>query len=117
MVSTRQRFLTFRGLSPKQIPLTNLIGPSKQLPQVGWNAKLMTGRAVPWAFTVEKFMNKEEYKDCLRLLCDFDAISDKAERVNITLPSRVLRRFDFLAQEAGDSRYGCIARMVASQRA
>lgn len=52
----------------------------------------MTGRAVPWAFTVEKFMNKEEYKDCLRLLCDFDAISDKAERVNITLPSRVLRK-------------------------
>ena len=41
---------------------------------------------------------------------DLAALSDKAERVNITLPARVLRRIDAAAKEAGESRSGYIAR-------
>lgn len=41
---------------------------------------------------------------------DLAALSDKAERVNITLPSRVLRRIDAAAKAAGESRSGYIAR-------
>ena len=41
---------------------------------------------------------------------DLAELSDKAERVNITLPARVLRRIDRAAKEAGESRSGYIAR-------
>ena len=42
---------------------------------------------------------------------------DTVERVNITLPRRVLRRLDDMAPTAGESRSGLIARLtVASTR-
>ena len=41
---------------------------------------------------------------------DVASLSDKVERINITLPSRVLRRIDQAAKEAGESRSGYIAR-------
>ncbi len=41
---------------------------------------------------------------------DLVTLSGKAERVNITLPARVLRRIDAAAKEAGESRSGYIAR-------
>lgn len=45
---------------------------------------------------------------------DLSKLTDKAERVNITLPQRVLRRLDHQAKVAGDTRSGYIARMVMS---
>ncbi len=41
---------------------------------------------------------------------DLATLSDKTERINITLPARVLRRIDAAAQAAGESRSGFIAR-------
>lgn len=41
---------------------------------------------------------------------DLAELSDKAERVNITLPARVLRRIDRAAKEAGELRSGYLAR-------
>ena len=38
------------------------------------------------------------------------SLSVKAERINVTLPPRVLRRIDQAAKAAGDSRSGYIAR-------
>ncbi|MBJ7313294.1 type II toxin-antitoxin system HicB family antitoxin [Rugamonas sp. CCM 8940] len=43
---------------------------------------------------------------------DLASLSDKSERINITLPSRVLRRIDRAAQAAGESRSGFIARRM-----
>ena len=43
---------------------------------------------------------------------DLAELSDKAERVNITLPARVLRRIDMAAKAAGESRSGFIAHMA-----
>lgn len=43
---------------------------------------------------------------------DLAALSDKAERINITLPARVLRRIDKAAQAAGETRSGFIARRM-----
>lgn len=86
----------------------------------GWmECELDASNDIPLPTSVENHMDNPDYKDCLWLLCEFsmDAISDKAERVNITLPTRVLRRLDYLAHTAGDSRSGYIARMVVSQRA
>lgn len=43
---------------------------------------------------------------------DLAALSDKAERINITLPARVLRRIDAAAKAAGESRSGFIAHLA-----
>ena len=41
---------------------------------------------------------------------DLASLSDKVERVNITLPARVLRRIDQAAKQAGEPRSAYIAR-------
>jgi len=43
---------------------------------------------------------------------DLAELSDKVERVNVTLPSRVLRRIDAAAKAAGESRSGFIAHLA-----
>ena len=40
---------------------------------------------------------------------------DKAERINITLPTKVLRRLDRYAELAGETRSGYIANLVLSR--
>lgn len=45
---------------------------------------------------------------------DLSRLSGKMERINITLPQRVLRRLDALAKRSGDTRSGYIARQVMS---
>jgi metal-responsive CopG/Arc/MetJ family transcriptional regulator len=42
------------------------------------------------------------------------ALDDTVDRVNISLPRRVLRRLDVLAGAAGETRSGFIARMTLS---
>jgi predicted RNase H-like HicB family nuclease len=39
-------------------------------------------------------------------------LDDRIERVNITLPRRVLRRLDTLARDAGETRSGYIAKLT-----
>jgi predicted RNase H-like HicB family nuclease len=43
---------------------------------------------------------------------DLAELSDKVERVNITLPARVLRRIDAAAKSAGESRSGFLAHLA-----
>jgi len=43
---------------------------------------------------------------------DLAELSDKVERVNVTLPARVLRRIDAAAKAAGESRSGFIAHLA-----
>jgi len=47
---------------------------------------------------------------------DLDALADTIERVNITLPRRVLTRLDALARAAGQSRSGYIAHLTLMGR-
>ena len=41
---------------------------------------------------------------------DLASLSDKVERINITLPARVLRRIDQAAKQAGETRSAYLAR-------
>ena len=43
-------------------------------------------------------------------------LDDTVERVNITLPRRVLKRLDAIARAAGSTRSGFIARMTLEER-
>lgn len=47
---------------------------------------------------------------------DPDALDSTVERVNISLPRRVLHRLDILARNDGESRSGLIARMTIERR-
>lgn len=70
------------------------------------------GLAVPEPQTLAVHQAKRGFKGWTwgLVTVDIASLSDKAERINITLPSRVLRRIDQAAKNAGESRSGYIAR-------
>lgn len=47
---------------------------------------------------------------------DLALLDDTIERVNITLPKRVLKRLDAMAKAAGESRSGFIAHLTLEER-
>ena len=59
-----------------------------------------------------------EFDGCLWALVKVDPamLDDVLERVNISLPRRVLRRLDARARAAGETRSGFIARMAVEGR-
>jgi predicted RNase H-like HicB family nuclease len=46
---------------------------------------------------------------------DLSSLSDKTERVNITIPTRVLRRIDVAAKSSGESRSGYLVRRALAE--
>ena len=76
------------------------------------DAALNAGQAIPSLTNLE----------ALRINCDYSGrtfgvitpdaalLDDTTERVNVTLPRRVLKRLDALARAAGERRSGYIAR-------
>ena len=69
-------------------------------------------QAVPEPQSMAAHQSKRTFKDWTwgLVTVDIASLSDKVERINITLPSRVLRRIDQAAKNAGESRSGYIAR-------
>ena len=72
------------------------------------------GGAIPEPRPIAAHQKNPEFAGWVWALVNIDLaqLSDKVERVNITLPARVLRRIDAAAKEAGESRSGFIARRV-----
>ncbi|MFA6188969.1 MAG: type II toxin-antitoxin system HicB family antitoxin [Sulfuricurvum sp.] len=69
--------------------------------------------AIPAPSPVSRYSLLNEYAGYIWAIVDIDPaiLDDKAERVNITLPRRVLARLDAKAKEAGETRSGYIARL------
>lgn len=72
------------------------------------------GGAVPEPGTITVHQANPEFSGWVWAVVavDMAELSDKAERVNITLPARVLRRIDAAAKAAGESRSGFIAHLA-----
>jgi predicted RNase H-like HicB family nuclease len=70
------------------------------------------GGAIPEAKSILIHQNNDDFKGWAWAVVSVDlaSLSDKAERINITLPARVLRRIDADAKANGESRSGYIAR-------
>jgi predicted RNase H-like HicB family nuclease len=70
------------------------------------------GGAVPEPHAISTHQANPDYVGWIWAVVSIDLaeLSDKAERVNITLPAHVLRRIDAAAKAAGESRSGYIAR-------
>lgn len=68
---------------------------------------------IPAPSSVSRYSLLAEYTGFIWAIVEIDPaiLDDKAERVNITLPRRVLARLDAKAKEAGETRSGYIARL------
>jgi predicted RNase H-like HicB family nuclease len=69
-------------------------------------------KSVPEPSTVEQLRSKRSYRSCTWAIVDVDVseLGDKAARVNITLPQRILRAVDAHARKHGETRSGFLAR-------
>ena len=81
------------------------------------DAALDAGGAVPPPSSLEAIRAKPEYSGWILSLVMIDpsALDDTVERVNVTLPRRVLRRLDDDARAAGETRSGYIAKLAISR--
>ncbi|MFZ5483693.1 MAG: type II toxin-antitoxin system HicB family antitoxin [Pseudomonadota bacterium] len=78
-------------------------------------AALDAGQAIPSPSTIDILRKaRKAPKGWVWALVKIDpaAIDDTLERVNISLPRRILRRLDSRAKDAGETRSGYIARMA-----
>ncbi len=78
------------------------------------DATLDAGRAIPPPSSLGKLRDNPEFDGWIFGVIAIDPalLDDTIERVNITLPRRVLKRLDALAQAAGESRSGYIAQLT-----
>ena len=76
-------------------------------------------QAIPAPSPVDRWANDPEYQGWTFALVKVDpaALDDTIERVNITLPRRVLHRLDQRARAAGETRSGFIARLALNDAA
>ncbi len=75
---------------------------------------LDAGESVPKPSSVAAFQKKREFKGWVWAIAEIDPalLSDEIERVNISLPKRVLARLDANARENGETRSGYIAHLA-----
>jgi len=73
-------------------------------------------RSIPAPHPLEEHSKKRQWKGWTWAVVEVDLseIDNKVERINITLPRRVLRVIDDAAKRAGESRSGYIARVGMS---
>lgn len=75
---------------------------------------LDAGETIPAPSSVADVRSRAEFSGWVFALATVDPalLDDTIERINITLPRRILRRIDAKAREAGESRSGYIAKMA-----
>jgi predicted RNase H-like HicB family nuclease len=80
-------------------------------------ATLDAGHAVPTPSSLEAIRQIPDYLGWTFALVDIDPawLDDRAERINISLPRRILKRLDALASAAGETRSGYIARLTLEE--
>jgi predicted RNase H-like HicB family nuclease len=78
------------------------------------DAALDAGEQIPAPSSLEAMRANPQYAGWVYGVVGVDPalLDDKTERVNVTLPRRVLRRLDAMAKAAGESRSGFIAKLT-----
>jgi len=79
-------------------------------------AALDAGEDIPKPSPITNLQKKKEFKGYIWAIAEIDPalLSDDIERVNISLPKRVLARLDAKAKSAGENRSAFIAHMAIS---
>ena len=70
------------------------------------------GKPFPASTPIGQLQKKRNYRGWTWAIVDIDAseLGDKASRINITLPQRILRAVDAHARKQGETRSGFLAR-------
>lgn len=81
------------------------------------DATLDAGKAVPAPSSLDDLRTNKDYAGWTFGVITLDPafLDDSIERVNITLPRRVLKRLDALAKAAGESRSGFITHLTLEE--
>ena len=92
------------------------IANAKEAIDLWIEAALDDGAEIPAPSTVGRYASQAEYSGWTFGVIEFDpaALDDTIERVNVTLPRRVLYRLDQKARAVGETRSGYIAKMALS---
>ena len=72
------------------------------------------GQDIPEPSSISKYQKSREFRGWVWAIAEIDPalMSDEIERVNITLPKRVLARLDAKAKQVGETRSGYIAHLA-----
>ena len=81
------------------------------------DATLDAGGAIPAPSSLDSLRANKDFAGWTFgvITLDLALLDDSIERVNITLPKRVLKRLDALAKAAGESRSGFIAHLTLEE--
>ena len=96
--------------------LDEAIDAAKEAASAWIDAAMDSGVSIPKASNLCDVRNRQEYNGWIVGVIDLDdeLTDDTIERVNITLPKRVLRRLDDLARARGQSRGAFISQLTLS---
>ena len=89
---------------------------AKEAIELWIEAALDAGEDIPKPSSITELQKKKEFKGYIWAIAEIDPalLSDDIERVNISLPKRVLARLDAKAKSAGENRSAFIAHMAIS---
>lgn len=115
MIDAFKRYYSrFPGCFSAGDTLDEAIDNAKEAIELWLETAIDDGTAIPEPRSIGEHQAMPEFYGCVWtvITIDFAELPDKAERMNITLPARVLLRIDTAAKTAGESRSGFIARRV-----
>lgn len=92
------------------------IDNAKEAIELWIETALDNNQDVPRPSSINALQKKKEFKGMIWAIAEIDPalLSNEIERVNISLPKRVLARLDAKAKLAGENRSGFIAQMAIS---
>jgi predicted RNase H-like HicB family nuclease len=102
--------------SASDLGIDEAVENTKEAIELWIEAALDDGRTIPKPGSIEVHQKNPEFEGWIWAVTEIDPalLSDEIERVNITLPKRVLARLDAKAKSAGESRSGYIAHLAIS---
>ncbi len=94
--------------------LDEALAGAEQAASAWVEAALDAGRLIPGPSSLDALRENPDFGGWIFGVITLDPawLDDTVERVNITLPRRVLKRLDALAEEAGQTRSGTIAQLT-----
>ncbi|QWE30142.1 type II toxin-antitoxin system HicB family antitoxin [Polynucleobacter sp. Adler-ghost] len=100
--------------SAADIGLDEAIDQAKEAIELWIEMALDGGQVIPKPSSLRELQKKKEFKGWVWAIVEIDPalLSDEIERINITLPKKVLARLDAKAKKAGENRSAFIAHLA-----
>ena len=94
--------------------LDEAIDQAKEAIELWIEMALDGGQVIPKPSSLRELQKKKEFKGWVWAIVEIDPalLSDEIERINITLPKKVLARLDAKAKKAGENRSAFIAHLA-----